>query len=77
MADNNEVFEANLPTGFFRDGEKGLHTIENPKYETSDPDDFEGEENLYENAEIFLKGSCQLFALALHEKYGYMFKSPD
>lgn len=72
MADNNEVFEANLPTGFFRDGEKGLHTIENPKYETSDPDDFEGEENLYENAEIFLKGSCQLFALALHEKYGYV-----
>lgn len=72
MPDNNEVFEANLPTGFFVIGEECLPDIRNPKYETTNLDDFEGEENPYEYANVFLKGSCQLFALALHEKYGYV-----
>lgn len=60
-----------LPTGFFKDGEKGLQAIKNPKYETSDPDDFEDGINPYIDADVFIHGSCQLFAFALHNKYKY------
>ena len=60
-----------LPTGFFKNGEKYLQTIKNPKYETSNPDDFEDGINPYIDADVFLHGSCQLFAFALHNKYEY------
>ena len=46
-----------LPTGFFKDREKCLQTIKNPKYETSDPDDFEDRINPYIDADVFLHGS--------------------
>lgn len=71
MSETNNELEKKLPTGFFVIGENCLQDIKNRNYETTTLDNFEDEYNLYENAEIFLKGSCQLFALALHEKYGY------
>lgn len=71
MFSNDEKIEENLPTGFYVLGYDSLHDISNKKYEETNPDDFEDGYNPYENASVFLHGSCQLFALALQRKYGY------
>lgn len=50
---------------------KSLMEILNPYYceiQSDDPDSFD---DLYYSARIFLQGSCHLFALALHEHFGY------
>lgn len=71
MLSNDEKIKNNLPTGFYLLGYECLYDIGNKKYEEISPDDFEEEYNPYDNAWVFLHGSCQLFALALQRKYGY------
>ena len=59
-----------METGFFRIGKEKLQMLKNRNYD-EDSIDFNGDWNPYEDADIFLSGSCQLFALELHNRYGY------
>ncbi|MCI9545762.1 MAG: hypothetical protein HFH60_03595 [Lachnospiraceae bacterium] len=71
MTDNNKEFETNLPTGFFVMEEEWLSDINNKDYKKANLNDFEDGVNPYDDASVLLKGSCNLFAFALHKKYGY------
>lgn len=71
MVGNNETVNLNIPTGFWVIGEECLADIRNKDFEKTNLDDFVDCINSYYDASVFLKGSCQLFALGLHEKYGY------
>ena len=65
----SEILEKTIKTGFYNMKNQKLQDINNPNYK-----DYifkNGEDNVYEDANIFLHGSCQLFALALHKKFGY------
>ena len=54
----------------YRGMSERLTKILNPQF--SDPEDDSSEfHNVYEDASIFLQGSCQLFSLALHQEFGY------
>ena len=60
-----------ISTCVFDDAEKGLVDIKNTEFEEHIPESYDGDDNPYEDAEIFLHGSCDLFALALHQIKGY------
>ena len=60
-----------LSTGIFDGVEISLDDIENPESKGFIPDKFGGKDNPYDYASIFLRGSCELFALALHQLKGY------
>ena len=48
-----------------------MDTVLNSQYDEIKIEDECAADYLYETAEIFLHGSCQLFSLALHKKFGY------
>ena len=54
----------------YRDMDKCLSKISNPQFVDLEDDSSEFH-NVYEDASIFLQGSCQLFSLALHKEFGY------
>ena len=54
----------------YRDMDKCLSKISNPQFVDLEDDSSEFH-NVYEDASIFLQGSCQLFSLALHKAFGY------
>lgn len=48
-----------------------LYNVENEEYSKIQCKNEDAADYLYTNAEIFLHGSCNLFALALYEKFRY------
>ena len=63
------IFEKAIKTGFYNMKSHKLQDVNNPNYK--DCVFKNGDDNVYEDADIFLHGACQLFALALHKKFGY------
>ena len=60
----------NGETENYCDMDKCLSKVPNPQF--VDPEDDASEfHNVYEDASIFLQGSCHLFSLALHQEFGY------
>ena len=54
------------------DIELSLESVKNIFFKESDDEDVQDSVDYqFENASVFLHGACHLFALALHEKYGY------
>ncbi len=50
---------------------ESLMAVENERYSEIQCEDYDAADYLYTSARLFLQGSCNLFALALHEKFGY------
>ena len=48
-----------------------LRKVRNEHYDEIECEDDDAADYLYTNSEVFLHGSCNLLALALHEKFGY------
>jgi len=48
-----------------------LVRISNKMFDDGNHGPFQEDENPYNDAQVFLHGSCDLFAIALHQKYGY------
>ena len=71
MSNTNMESIEKISTGYYMIGDDKLKSVENKKYEEVNLDIFEDGVNPYDNARVFLHGSCQLFALALQKKYGY------
>lgn len=59
-----------MRTGYYLTGNSNFLDVENEEYAEL-PELFEGASSPYEYADVFLHGSCQLFALELHNRYGY------
>ncbi len=72
MSNNIKNFSKKISTGYYLKGYHKLRCIENKQYEEINLENFEDGDNPYDDAWIFLHGSCQLFALALQRKYGYL-----
>ena len=53
------------------DFDKSLREVKNEHYDNIDCEEEDAADYLYTDAQVLLRGSCTLFALALHEKYGY------
>lgn len=47
-----------------------LRSVRNEHYDEIECEDDDATDYLYTNSELFLHGSCNLFALALHEEFG-------
>ena len=50
---------------------ESLMKVTNNRYSEISCEDEDAADYLYDDADVFLHGSCNLFALALHEKLGY------
>ena len=50
---------------------KSLRSVKNEDYSKIQCEDKDATDYLYIDSEIFLHGSCNLFALALHDEFGY------
>ena len=50
---------------------EALMNVENEHYSEIQCEDYDAVDYLYTSARLFLQGSCNLFALALYEEFGY------
>lgn len=50
---------------------KSLRSVENENYDELQFEDEYAVDTVYTDADVFLHGSCNLFALTLHETFGY------